>query len=157
MPFNRSPIQPTWVPPNCKFLVDDFEDQWLFSNEGPFDFIHGRILCGSIRDWGKLFKQAYKHLKPGVCARLLARYILKHLLTHSAPNYQGWVEIQEYGMTYFSDDDPELTKIPNLAFWLETMKEANSHLTYPLVVQPAKNSTDIPYPHTDRSRNRETL
>lgn len=26
--IDLSPEQPTWVPPNCKFEVDDFELEW---------------------------------------------------------------------------------------------------------------------------------
>jgi hypothetical protein len=37
-----SPIQPELVPPNCTFIVENFEDDWMFRE--PFDFIHGRTL-----------------------------------------------------------------------------------------------------------------
>ncbi|KAK7443418.1 UMTA protein [Colletotrichum acutatum] len=40
-----SPIQPGWVPPNCKFQVDDIEQP--------------------IADWPALYKQAFDHLVPG--------------------------------------------------------------------------------------------
>jgi SAM-dependent methyltransferase len=42
-----SPIQPTWVPPNCKFVIDDFERDWVYSPHEAFDYIHGRGLGGS--------------------------------------------------------------------------------------------------------------
>ncbi|KAJ5719829.1 hypothetical protein N7493_006707 [Penicillium malachiteum] len=60
-----SPIQPSWVPPNLRFLVDDAESPWLFSSTRPFDFIHIRDLGGSIADWPRLLNQAYANLKPG--------------------------------------------------------------------------------------------
>lgn len=28
--FDLSPIQPAWVPPNCRFIVDDAELEWMF-------------------------------------------------------------------------------------------------------------------------------
>jgi trans-aconitate methyltransferase len=59
-----SPIQPPWVPPNCKFEIDDIEDEWTFQ-KNQFDFIHIRCLMGSINDWTKLYAQAYDHLAPG--------------------------------------------------------------------------------------------
>lgn len=34
-----SPIQPTWIPPNLQFLVDDCESDWTFERKS-FDFIH---------------------------------------------------------------------------------------------------------------------
>jgi SAM-dependent methyltransferase len=57
--IDLSPIQPTWVPPNVKFEVDDVEEDWTF-HEG-FDFIHSRcMVCGSIADRQRYFEQAYK-------------------------------------------------------------------------------------------------
>ncbi|KAK6592270.1 methyltransferase [Botrytis cinerea] len=60
-----SPIQPGWVPPNCKFMIDDAENEWLFSNNRQFDLIHWRVLASSISDWPKFFSQAYTHVRPG--------------------------------------------------------------------------------------------
>ncbi|KAK3385223.1 S-adenosyl-L-methionine-dependent methyltransferase [Podospora didyma] len=54
---------PTYVPPNVEFLVDDLEAEWTYGR--PFDFIYMRMLCGSIKDWPKLFNQAFTHLTPG--------------------------------------------------------------------------------------------
>ncbi|KAE9378794.1 S-adenosyl-L-methionine-dependent methyltransferase [Stipitochalara longipes BDJ] len=59
-----SPIQPNLVPPNCSFEIDDCQDEWTYPVEH-FDLIHIRSLFGSIEDWPALYKQAYKHLKPG--------------------------------------------------------------------------------------------
>ncbi|OHW98044.1 methyltransferase domain-containing protein [Colletotrichum incanum] len=59
-----SPIQPGWVPPNCKFQFDDFEDDWTWS-PGYFDYIHARHLEACVSDWPKLYSQAFEHLKPG--------------------------------------------------------------------------------------------
>ncbi|KAK1978795.1 methyltransferase domain-containing protein [Colletotrichum cereale] len=65
-----SPIQPEYVPANCRFEIDDAEDEWAFGQK--FDYIHGRYMCTSIFDLPKLFGQAYDNLSPG-----------------------GWVEFQE--------------------------------------------------------------
>ncbi|KAL1977269.1 hypothetical protein VTN31DRAFT_128 [Thermomyces dupontii] len=51
-----SPIQPTLVPPNMKFLVDDIETEWAYESS-PFDFIHARNLMVSTRDFGRLLKE----------------------------------------------------------------------------------------------------
>lgn len=45
------------VPPNLKFLIDDFEDEWI---DDEFDFIHARYLAGSVKDFPKLLRQAYE-------------------------------------------------------------------------------------------------
>ncbi|PYH85171.1 methyltransferase [Aspergillus uvarum CBS 121591] len=57
-----SPIQPSWVPPNCRFEIDDFEQPWSYSK--PFDYIHGRELEGCIRDVDRLMAQAFENLRP---------------------------------------------------------------------------------------------
>ncbi|KAL2784371.1 S-adenosyl-L-methionine-dependent methyltransferase [Aspergillus keveii] len=59
-----SPIQPSWVPPNVQFEVDDCCDEWIYEKD-TFDFIHIRGLYGSVADWDALYKQAYDHIKPG--------------------------------------------------------------------------------------------
>ncbi|KAF4456156.1 hypothetical protein F53441_1640 [Fusarium austroafricanum] len=59
-----SPIQPSWLPPNLEFQIDDCTQEWTFK-ENSIDYIHMRFLVGSIVDWPALFKQAYRCLKPG--------------------------------------------------------------------------------------------
>lgn len=78
-----SPIQPGFVPPNVKFYVDDFEQDWEFPEVGKFDFIHWRSLSGSTGDWPKLYGQAFRNLKPGAL-----------------------LEVNEYDANVYSDDDP---------------------------------------------------
>ncbi|KAI9737388.1 MAG: hypothetical protein M1834_009542 [Cirrosporium novae-zelandiae] len=58
-----SPIQPTLVPPNCTFIVDDSEAPWAFSQK--FDFIHSRAIVFGWHDWPSFFRQAFQNLKPG--------------------------------------------------------------------------------------------
>ncbi|EEP82523.1 predicted protein [Uncinocarpus reesii 1704] len=59
-----SPIQPSFVPPNVKFIVDDVEADWVYENS-PFDFIHARSVELSIKNMPRLVSQAYRALKPG--------------------------------------------------------------------------------------------
>ncbi|KZL79825.1 methyltransferase domain-containing protein, partial [Colletotrichum incanum] len=58
-----SPVQTTFVPPNVRFEVDDIEEPWSFSQ--PFDYIHSRMMTGSIGNWEKYIKRCYKNLTPG--------------------------------------------------------------------------------------------
>lgn len=75
-----SPIQPDYLPPNCRFEIDDAEDDWTYSYK--FDYIHGRYLLPFIKkDWNVLFKSMYDNLNPG-----------------------GWVESQET-IIYFQSVD----------------------------------------------------
>ncbi|KAJ4268951.1 hypothetical protein NW762_003022 [Fusarium torreyae] len=59
-----SPIQPEWVPPNVKFVIEDCLLDWTWPLDY-FDFIHIRTMYGSIPDWVDLYKKAYVHLAPG--------------------------------------------------------------------------------------------
>lgn len=54
-----SPIQPTWVPPNVKFMVDDVESPWLH-RRNHFDYVHGRHIVMAIRNWDALMSRAYQ-------------------------------------------------------------------------------------------------
>jgi len=54
-----SPIQPTWVPPNLKFEIDDAQLEWTFA-DNDFDYIHIRCLMGSIDNWPLLYQRAFK-------------------------------------------------------------------------------------------------
>lgn len=59
-----SPIQPSWVPPNIKFEIDDATLEWTFA-EDSLDYIHMRYLFGSIADWPGLLREAYRCCAPG--------------------------------------------------------------------------------------------
>ncbi|KAF5690857.1 TAM domain-containing protein [Fusarium circinatum] len=76
-----SPIQPSWVPPNLQFEIEDCTQEWTFAPDSA-DYIHIRWLIGSIPDWYKFFREAYKTCKPG-----------------------GWVESFEPSGIITSDDD----------------------------------------------------
>jgi cyclopropane fatty-acyl-phospholipid synthase-like methyltransferase len=55
-----SPIQPTWVPPNVKFEIDDVEDDWTWKSD-QFDLIYSQfMLSGSISKIRRYFQQAYE-------------------------------------------------------------------------------------------------
>ncbi|KAI5778482.1 S-adenosyl-L-methionine-dependent methyltransferase [Geopyxis carbonaria] len=58
-----SPIQPGWVPTNCKFEVDDIEDNWTWDRK--FDFVHSRGMAQAVHDWKRYLGQMYDHLLPG--------------------------------------------------------------------------------------------
>ncbi|KIW67324.1 hypothetical protein, variant [Phialophora macrospora] len=67
-----SPIQPSYVPPNCQFEIADADEEWTFPQH--FDIVHSRVLNDtSLRDWPHFYREAFASLKPG-----------------------GWVESQEF-------------------------------------------------------------
>lgn len=80
-----SPIQPSWVPPNVKFSIDDCLQEWTWP-EDHFDLVHIRCMYGCIPDFGELYKKAFKHVKRG-----------------------GWIQVQEADVLIESDhvDIPE--------------------------------------------------
>lgn len=86
-----SPIQPTWVPANVKFLIDDVELDWL--EENAHDYIHCRYMAGAIQNWPRLIRQIHDSLKPG-----------------------GWVEFQEFSTNITSEDGALGAQHPDHAF-----------------------------------------
>ncbi|RMJ25149.1 TAM domain methyltransferase [Aspergillus sp. HF37] len=60
-----SPVQPTEVPENVHFLIDDAaEDEWLWGYDH-FDIIHAANMTGSLPSFKDLLRKALNHLKPG--------------------------------------------------------------------------------------------
>ncbi|KAI4227821.1 MAG: hypothetical protein L6R36_002115 [Xanthoria steineri] len=93
-----SPIQPSWVPPNVKFEVDDSEEPWTFREK--FDVIHARYLATAIADWPKLVSQAFQFTKPG-----------------------GYSEFQDYDLVYYSEDGT-LTDDLAIQKWITILLQA---------------------------------
>ncbi|KAK1777729.1 S-adenosyl-L-methionine-dependent methyltransferase [Copromyces sp. CBS 386.78] len=59
-----TPIQPTWVPPNVKFELEDCNQEWTWP-DNTFDFVNLRYLVGVVTNWDTLFHNAYRVAKPG--------------------------------------------------------------------------------------------
>ena len=55
--------QPTSVPPNVVFQIDDAQDGWTFTE--PFDLIYMRGMAGAFSDWPLIYAEAFQHLKQG--------------------------------------------------------------------------------------------
>ncbi|KAI0023897.1 S-adenosyl-L-methionine-dependent methyltransferase [Xylariomycetidae sp. FL0641] len=100
--IDLSPIQPYWVPANCKFLLDDVEDSW--ENGPDWDFAHMRNMIPILKDPLKVLKDVFHNLKPG-----------------------GWVELQDVDGMVHCDDDTLPPDWPVLQF-TELMVEAFSKL-----------------------------
>ncbi|KAE9375862.1 S-adenosyl-L-methionine-dependent methyltransferase [Stipitochalara longipes BDJ] len=58
-----SPIQPEYIPKNCRFEINDAEDDWLYTV--PFDYIHGRALITCFKSHHTVFQHAFKSLRSG--------------------------------------------------------------------------------------------
>lgn len=51
------------VPPNCRFEVDDAEDDWTFTEL--FDYIHARAVVTCFKDNRTMLQKIYDNLAPG--------------------------------------------------------------------------------------------
>jgi hypothetical protein len=74
--------------------------EWVYVESDAFDFIHGRGMAGSIKNWEKLYSEAFKHLKPG-----------------------GFLEMQEYE-AWIRSADGTLDNCPNIIEWMNKTDEA---------------------------------
>jgi len=97
-----SAVQPSTVPPNVKFEIDDVESAWAYPK--PFDYIHCRYMMLSISDWPKLVKNCFDFLSPG-----------------------GWVEFQDWDLRWYSEDG-SLKSDSALARWVDLLIEASSKM-----------------------------
>ena len=103
-----SPVQPTWVPDNVHFEIDDVEArEWAWPHNH-FDYIHSRFMLSSIGSWQRLIRKAFHHTKPG-----------------------GYFEMQELDCRFASDDDT-LKADSNLAYWSEQVTLASASYNRPI-------------------------
>ncbi|KAH6983717.1 S-adenosyl-L-methionine-dependent methyltransferase [Ilyonectria destructans] len=100
-----SPIQPSFVPPNVRFIIDDIDEEWSYSE--PFDYIHSRMMNFSVVDWTSYLHKIYDNLTPG-----------------------GYVEIQEIDINMTSDDG-SLSENHPLFKWRNLLKDASVKLSRP--------------------------
>lgn len=61
--IDLSPIQPVWVPPNVRFIVDDVEADWV-QPANSLDYIHVRGMGTAIKNFPRLMEQAYTCVAP---------------------------------------------------------------------------------------------
>ncbi|KAI9798954.1 MAG: hypothetical protein M1833_004307 [Piccolia ochrophora] len=105
-----SPTQPSFVPPNLRFVIDDAEEEWAFSHK--FDFVHCRMMVGSFKDWFGFIKRCNRNLEP-----------------------DGWLEIQDL-TNGLRCDDGSLTKDSALYKWDQLMMQGANNLGRPVDVGP---------------------
>ncbi|KAH7006964.1 S-adenosyl-L-methionine-dependent methyltransferase [Ilyonectria destructans] len=100
-----SPIQPHFVPPNVRFLIDDIDEDMDYSE--PFDYIHSRMMNFSVQNWTDYLRKIFQNLTPG-----------------------GYVELQEMDGFYRSDDGT-LTRGHAVSKWCDFVGEAAIKLGRP--------------------------
>ncbi|KAK3946819.1 S-adenosyl-L-methionine-dependent methyltransferase [Pseudoneurospora amorphoporcata] len=107
-----SPIQPSWVPPNLCYEIDDASKEWAHK-DNYFDFVHIRWLTGAIKDWTAVYKEAYRCLKPG-----------------------GWIEHMDCSGQVISEDD-SVTEDSALKQWGRIWEEAGRRIGNPVNILTA--------------------
>jgi SAM-dependent methyltransferase len=112
--------QPPFVSPNCRFEIDDVEDDWPY-RPAYFDFIHGRDLMTAIRDWSRLMGQAYSHLKPGGWIQLASTIPGALTDDDSIPPNSGYVES---GRLYYEIAEKMGAPLDAPRAWAEQMRAA---------------------------------
>ncbi|KAI5811868.1 S-adenosyl-L-methionine-dependent methyltransferase [Pyronema omphalodes] len=98
-----SPIQPDWVPVNCRFEVDDAMLSWTFKDvryPDFFDFIHCRNIASGVSDWNHLATELMRCTVPG-----------------------GYVELCEYSITA-NCDDGTMKPDNGLKIWMDYLRES---------------------------------
>ncbi|KAF8246582.1 S-adenosyl-L-methionine-dependent methyltransferase [Wilcoxina mikolae CBS 423.85] len=113
-----TPIQPAWIPPNCKFELDDAEQEWTYASDS-FDLIHARNLVQGITDWSKLLSEAYRCIKPG-----------------------GYIELQEISGELHCDDGTMKPDNP-IKIYLDTLAEAMIKSGRPAAANGAAMKEDL--------------
>ncbi|KAK7418289.1 hypothetical protein QQX98_004074 [Neonectria punicea] len=93
-----SPTQPSFVPPNVQFEIDDIDEDWTYAE--PFDYIHSRFMNFSVQNWTAYLEKIFKNLAPG-----------------------GYVELQEVDVM-MGCDDGTLTEDHTLFKWCNLLDEA---------------------------------
>ncbi|KAF5021877.1 hypothetical protein F66182_6068 [Fusarium sp. NRRL 66182] len=100
--IDLSPIQPDFIPPNVRFIIDDIDEEWGYSE--PFDYIHSRMMMFSIKDWEEYIGKIFENLRPG-----------------------GYIEVQEISGLIQSDDGT-LTEDHAVSKWCKLLGEAFTKL-----------------------------
>ncbi|ETS81901.1 hypothetical protein PFICI_06903 [Pestalotiopsis fici W106-1] len=109
--------QPESIPATIEFRRQDIEEYPWGLEPDSFDLVHLQMLAGSIRDWPTLYKNALRHLKPGI----------------------GMIEHVEIDFHPLSGDN-SLPQDSKLRFWFNELRSAFEQAGMPLSLEPAPES-----------------
>jgi len=124
--MDLSPMQPTYVPQNCEFIVGDLTESLADFNDGSFDLVHSRyshstpcIFLPRLRSSVYFSQSATRSLTDHFCYALMDRYIHSGVTKEEWPKYikevyrllkpGGYAQICEPTSTLLSEDG----KLPN--------------------------------------------
>ncbi|KAI5357521.1 Putative S-adenosyl-L-methionine-dependent methyltransferase [Septoria linicola] len=121
-----SPVQPTWVPPNCRFEIDDFDRDWAFGSER-FDMIHHRFLLGHVSNYVSFYKQAYDAIRPGGSIELVEIEWLTYCDDDSVPQDSAMVRWGVLMAEAFAKMGRQAPTAEQYKQWLEDTGFENVH------------------------------
>lgn len=96
---------PGRIAPNCRFVIDDLEEDWDYPENQTFDYIHQRSMSGSVSNWPRLYQQALQNLKPN-----------------------GWIEIQEFDVWFYSQVPGGLPEDSYIMKWQKLIDQGSQGL-----------------------------
>ena len=81
------------MPPNCKFEVDDFDEEWTY--EQKFSLVHGRMISPFSADFSKTFERCFDAIEPGGWFELQNVYlpILADDGTFAGTDFERWTQL----------------------------------------------------------------
>lgn len=134
MGIDISPIQPTWVPPNVTFQIDDIEAEWTFPPTKQFDLVHIRSLEASIVDWPLLYSRCFRHTVPGTgYIQVISYDITTRSQTFSVNNdpdhvYKQWARLMfeagdRMGKTFRQHEDHGIRKNLEAAGYVDIVEQ----------------------------------
>ncbi|KAH8800399.1 S-adenosyl-L-methionine-dependent methyltransferase [Xylogone sp. PMI_703] len=108
-----SAIQPTFVPPNLKFIVDDIEGEWVYPPNS-IDYVHCRHVAQTIKNKPLLLQRALEALRPGGYFEfqeiLYYPYCDDGTMTDPYP-FKDWVDLLNQGIANLGGDNYGAAKL----------------------------------------------
>lgn len=111
------------------FEIDDIEDTWTYNYK--FDFIHMRMMVGSIDDWPRCFRQCYEWVLGLVSHDIESQtrsWSVTDLYRYLNPG--GWIEIKDVKFP-IEDNDNSFPKDCAVKKWADLILEGTTKLGRP--------------------------
>ena len=109
--IDLSPIQPEYVPPNCRFEIDDADDEWIYSH--PFDYVHGRYVCGFLTDPARFLARAFAAIRPGGHIEVMETLMVMQAVDDSLRDHplDRWARLVRDGLARIGRDPLRLVHL----------------------------------------------
>lgn len=115
------------LPPNVIFQIDDIEEPWAFSHK--FEFIHSRMMTGSIASWPKFFDNAYEWVDQFLSTQPFSKPNTNFSIRNLSPG--GYIELTDVFLPVGCDDGT-LTPDHSLHQWSELVLSASVKIGRPI-------------------------